>query len=235
MLYFTVCVSLCAQHIFSVNSGKEVSIMSIIRLMCILFGVLAIFSFVNMGYAALEEEKQGGGIQRNAVTKLRFTPEMNFTKASAKDMLDLYDFFCQEHPWSKGYSNIRGHGFDNGFEVREGGEVVYDHASGLMWQKSGSYEQMDYDEVNAYVDQLNHNQFAGYNDWRLPTVEEAMSLMEPTENNDRLYVDSVFDKNQMWIWTSDSYSASSAWTVDFSSGCYYYYNDFTSSYVRAVR
>ncbi len=197
----------------------------------------AISGFAAMGNATLEEGQPGEEIQLIMITTFRSTSEKSLSKDSVKDMLKRHNFFCKEYGWSKGYSNPNGSGFYNKFEEQKDGEVIYDHASGLMWQKSGSYKHIDCDKAKAYVDQLNHNQFAGYNNWRLPTLEEAMSLMEPTENNDRLYIDSAFDKNQVWIWTSDLYNTSSAWVVDFSSGSYYYYNDvdFSSSYVRAVR
>ncbi len=159
-------------------------------------------------------------IQSIMITEFRSTSEKSFSKASVKDMLERHNFFCKEYGWSKGYSNPSGSGFHNKFEEQEDGKVIYDHASGLTWQQSGSNKHMDYDEVQAYIDQLNHNRFAGYGNWRLPTLEEAMSLMEPTENNDRLYIDLVFDKNQAWIWTSDLYNVWSGWVVDFSIGCY---------------
>lgn len=106
-----------------------------------------------------------------------------------------------------------------------------------MWQQSGSSNYMIYKEAKKYVEQLNYDRFAGYNDWRLPILEEAMSLMEPRQKSEDFYIDPVFDKTQRWIWTSDLYSASVAWLVGFYGGyCYglrvlylsYYY-------VRAVR
>jgi len=90
-------------------------------------------------------------------------------------------------------------------------------------------------EKKKYVAQLNSDQFAGYNDWRLPTLEEAMSLIERTKKNGDLHIDPVFDKTQRWIWTSDLSSASRAWVVIFSYGICddsYFYGTY---YVRAVR
>ncbi len=201
------------------------------------FQSFALVVFILGVFTQIVQAESKEEIQAIAITKFRSTSENIFPKTSINDMLKQHDFFCKEYGWSKGYSNPDGSGFHNEFEEQKDGKVIYDYASGLMWQKSGSYKQMDYDEAKAYVDQLNNNRFAGYNDWRLPTLEEAMSLMEPTENNDRLYIDSLFDKTQMWILTSDLFSPSNTWFVDFSSGSYYYCNEIdpTSSYVRAVR
>ncbi|GAK53774.1 hypothetical protein U14_05048 [Candidatus Moduliflexus flocculans] len=37
---------------------------------------------------------------------------------------------------------------------------------------------MTYQEAEAYIAQINADNFGGYNDWRLPTVEELLSLLE---------------------------------------------------------
>lgn len=71
-------------------------------------------------------------------------------------------------------------GFPNNYELQKDGQVVYDHASGLMWQQSGSNKYMFYEQAKEYVAKLNSDQFAGFSDWRLPTLEEATSLMKST-------------------------------------------------------
>lgn len=128
-------------------------------------------------------------------------------------------------------------GFSHEFQVQNGGTVVYDHASGLLWQQSGSHEDMNYEETKNYISRLNHEQFAGYHDWRLPTLEEAMSLMEPTKKNGDLHIDQIFDPCQVRIWTSDFRRDSMSWIVRFDFGyCDYVYNDGNINYsVRAVR
>lgn len=107
----------------------------------------------------------------------------------------------------------------NEFELQNNGKVIYDKATGLMWQKSGSDSPVTYDEAKTYIDVLNREHFAGYSDWRLPTLKEAISLLEPPPPvNDGLYIDMLFDKKQKWIWTSDLYSTLSAWVVFFNDG-----------------
>ncbi|MCH8128131.1 DUF1566 domain-containing protein [candidate division KSB1 bacterium] len=76
---------------------------------------------------------------------------------------------------------------------------------------------------------------ADFSDWRLPTLAEAMTLMEPVKKNEGLFIDSIFDPQQRWIWTSDKQSASGAWVVDFNfGGCTNYPLD-DGNDVRAVR
>ncbi|MBD3338831.1 MAG: DUF1566 domain-containing protein [Candidatus Lokiarchaeota archaeon] len=135
--------------------------------------------------------------------------------------------------------NENGPGFQNRFETKilNDDKVVYDHATGLMWQQSGSKERMNYENAKKWIDQLNVDKFAGFSDWRLPTLEEAMSLMEPQKNEHSLYIDPLFDAEQLWIWTADSVKGERRqWVVLFSSGgCddgFLYYDGY---YVRAVR
>lgn len=175
-----------------------------------------------------QEEKQKRDVAIPK-TMLRSQPIQGYSEEVVKVMLKDKGFFDKD-------LNNAAPGFSHHYEVQKEGTVVYDHASGLMWQQSGSVEKIPYREVKAYIDTLNSQGFAGYRDWRLPTLEEAMSLMEPTQKNGALYIDPKFGKQQYWIWTSDRYSASSAWVVDLLSGGCSSHGDFYSYYyVRAVR
>ena len=138
------------------------------------------------------------------------------------------------YDWKK---NPNGKGIENEFELQKDSLVVYDGATKLYWQRSGSDEEMNYDQALAYVDSLNRVKFVGYTNWRLPMLEEAMSLMEPEKKNGELYIDPMFDYGQRWIWTASKQSASVVWVAYFNKGyCYsidvaYKWQD----YVRAVR
>ncbi len=119
------------------------------------------------------------------------------------------------------------------------GKVVIDHATGLMWQKSGSEERLTYQDTESYIKKLNKDKFTGYADWRLPTIPELMSLLEPTQKNDDLYIDPIFDATQFWCWSADRLteggSSSAAWDVHFTSGSVDWNHLGYEYYVRAVR
>jgi len=160
---------------------------------------------------------------------LRSTPRNDFSEADEQKMLEKWGFF-------EIYDNKAGSGLANDYEPRTiaGDEIIVDKATGLMWQKSGSPNSMVYAEAEKYIRTLNAQRFAGYNDWRLPTLEEAMSLMEPKKSGE-LYIDPVFDRKQYWIWTADKESAGRAWCVGFHYGGCLHYVIGGHYFVRAVR
>ncbi|NIR49913.1 MAG: DUF1566 domain-containing protein [Phycisphaerae bacterium] len=132
--------------------------------------------------------------------------------------------------------NPEGTGTDNQFDLEVLGRdsVVYDAATDLTWDRGGSGRR-DFDQAQRYIQVLNDREFAGFTDWHLPTLEEAMSLVEPKKNDAGLYIDPVFDKRQNEIWTADKWSASRAWVVGFYNGSCYGTHVGYNLYVRAVR
>ncbi len=107
--------------------------------------------------------------------------------------------------------------------------------TGLTWQQSGSEDQMTYEKAKSYIAGLTQSNFGGYNDWRLPTLEEAMSLMEREKQYGDLYIDPAFDRKQGWIWTVDTEGTTVAWVVNFAYGICLSRSVDDSRYVRAVR
>ena len=109
--------------------------------------------------------------------------------------------------------------FPNEYEIQtyQGDKVVIDHASGLMWQHSGS-EALQPEEI--YINSVNQGHYAGHSDWRLPTIEELTSLIEPRENARGLHLDPIFDINHSFHVSSDKVSGneSMCWGVSFSAG-----------------
>ncbi len=91
--------------------------------------------------------------------------------------------------------------------------TVLDKKNSLMWMSS-DYWQMEHKWVNwytakEYVQRMNNKKFAGYDDWRLPSVKEASLLYERRKRNtdkdgDKIFIDSIFPKGSGWsTWTSE--------------------------------
>lgn len=125
------------------------------------------------------------------------------------------------------------HFFDGQFEAQ--GKVIVEQKSGLMWQASGSEEWMTYPQAKDYIKALNRKKFAGYTDWRLPTVPELMTLQEPEKQESGLCLNPAFDATQTWSWTADTRTEGGAWYVDYYFCTVFWSNFENVSYVRAVR
>ncbi|MDR4503675.1 MAG: DUF1566 domain-containing protein [Candidatus Scalindua sp.] len=151
------------------------------------------------------------------------------------DKAELYLTYQEAQKFLDGYKP-RNY-IDNKFEgkLMNGAEVVIDQATGLMWQQSGSDEKMKYKQTKRYLNNLNREQFAGYSDWRLPTLNESASLLESTKMHGDLYINPVFNKKQSLVWTSDLINSWLGWVTHFSGGSCSISNFEDALYVRAVR
>jgi tetratricopeptide (TPR) repeat protein len=117
-----------------------------------------------------------------------------------------------------------------------GDKVVVDHATGLMWHQSGSEKWMNWKNARKWIKKLNESVYADYRDWRLPTIEEAASLLESSERNGNLYLDPVFSNEQKWIWSGDKMTnLEFAWRVRFLYGDVGWIDIDYYRYVRPVR
>ncbi|MHC4270077.1 MAG: Lcl C-terminal domain-containing protein [Planctomycetota bacterium] len=185
----------------------------------------------------LEEKKVELAKAINAEKKKKITTEVVQLKALLGPLLKKSEVYLDRKEAGVGRVRRPLKYIDNEYELQSDGKVVYDKATGLMWQQSGSGHTMVFEDTKNYIAKLNSEKFASYNNWRLPTLEEAKSLLEPKKNEtNNLYTDPIFDKALRWIWTSDKSSATSAWVVRFSNGsCFNYPVGFDMHYVRAVR
>ncbi len=167
--------------------------------------------------------------EESLLTELR-SSYMNLTVSQVQSMSNIS--IRRNKVWGfYGHSTIQ-HEYETKIIADE--KVVIDHATGLMWQQSGSYDYMRRKEVKKWLRGLNRKGYAGYTDWRVPTVEEASSLLEASEKNGNLYIDTVFDKKQRWLWTGDSCSSGGMWRVYFDDG-YVDWGDVSLLFVRPVR
>ncbi|QTA86130.1 protein kinase domain-containing protein [Desulfonema magnum] len=113
-------------------------------------------------------------------------------------------------------------------------DTITDSATGLIWQQSGTDYPVTWNHARVYIDKLNKACFAGHDNWRLPTVDELMSLLtEPLRDRD-FCVEPIFDNTQKWLWSADTRSYVAAWYVSVDMG-FVAWQDFSAYYyVRAV-
>jgi len=124
--------------------------------------------------------------------------------------------------------------------------MVRDNVTGLIWENKtddGSIHDKDdeYDWQGAqdvFIATLNNDNFGGYSDWRLPTVNELyfiinLDTFDPAINTD-YFPNTV--SSYYWSSTSTAYNPThAAWHVDFRTGGMFGYNLSYNDYVRAVR
>ena len=119
------------------------------------------------------------------------------------------NFFDSEHnPGGK---------FDNYLVDNGDGLTVTDALTGLMWQRGGC-DITSIRKVRKYIEQLNKENFAGFNDWRLPTMEEALSLSVPEISDKGLYINPCFSKEQPFIVLSEWREPGGFWFMDYKQG-----------------
>lgn len=100
----------------------------------------------------------------------------------------------------------------------ESGDVVTDKGSGLIWERSGSRYPVTFAQAQAHVDRLNAEQLGGRTDWRLPTVDELVTLFTGSTEPGAFCLVTVFDPSRSRLWSADSKSYTAAWFADARMG-----------------
>lgn len=105
----------------------------------------------------------------------------------------------------------------------------------LEWHKATSPDRLNFKDAEAYCKALTTG---GHTDWRLPTIQELLSLVDYTRHDPAIDVAQFPDTKSNWYWSSSpdaSAPADYAWFVYFVFGdAYCNYRDDTA-FVRAVR
>ena len=104
--------------------------------------------------------------------------------------------------------------------------VVKDKKSTLIWQKNVDKKKFTWDDAMEYAKKLNSENYVGYDDWRVPTIEELKTLID---------TDIEALKSDEWFWSATAENASQAWLVSFSNGNDLYSYKSVKKSVRCVR
>ncbi len=129
------------------------------------------------------------------------------------ELIKQYNFTDHERNPEGEFSNFL---VDNGDSL-----TVTDKVTGLMWQRSG-LDIMSNRMMRKAIEKLNKDEFAGHSDWRMPTLAEAMSLMERQVNAKDQYLHPAFSADQPFILVDATRRPGGQWFVDFKHGRAYW-------------
>lgn len=140
-----------------------------------------------------------------ALVSLRKEPAV-ISEEQLPAMVAALDFFESSYNPAAGFA---GYLVDN-----RDGLTVTDRVTNITWQRHGS-EHGFRRRIMIWMAEINRQQFAGCSDWRLPTIEEALSLLKKDRNRNGLYLAPCFSPDQGYIFTADRHRPGGYWFVDF--------------------
>jgi serine/threonine protein kinase len=165
---------------------------------------------------------------------LRSQYKDDLNEEDVKPMLKKYGFF---------HANWNNTGSFKSYyekESKKSRNVVIDYTTGLMWYNHELEQEMGIYEAENWVEKLNSEKYGGYDDWRLPTLEEAASLLIKNKNKQGLYIGPIFSSITSKIWTKDSatkklLARNKYWVVCFDTGTLEESTSYNKHHVRPVR
>lgn len=124
-------------------------------------------------------------------------------------------------------------------------KVWIDMDTSLTWQIEVDGKEYTWDEAFEYVQKLNNEQYCGYDDWRIPTLDELETLVTnekyKCENGYEYRVKKNFLKsmnnNDEWAsyWSSTSLHSLYSYYLSFMNGCSRKTLKTNPTYIRCVR
>ncbi len=123
-------------------------------------------------------------------------------------------------------------------------KTIYDSLTSLTWMANDSRLDLDrevtWDEAEAYAKEMNEKEFGGHDNWRLPTLQEALSLYDADKlnkdfKNGDIHLDAIFPPGGgNCTWTSETRGAEGR-ILFYLNGCGYWYDKKDKTISHAVR
>ena len=130
-------------------------------------------------------------------------------------------------------------------DMAESWTMVMDKVTGSIWERKTDDNSIHNknqrytweDAQNVFIAQLNIDKFGGFSDWRLPTIEELVLVVNYDKFDPVIDTDYFLNTVSSWYWssTTDVYYTDNAWCVNFRYGYVGDYGKSNTYYVRAVR
>jgi hypothetical protein len=115
--------------------------------------------------------------------------------------------------------------------------AAIDQRTGLMWTAK-DVGTSTFRDAAVLIAKLNAETFAGFADWRLPTLQELFAIVDHGRTSPAIDTNAFPTCKGDWYWTSIPLTSSPsgyAWLVGFSYGDAYFNGQYLSGRVRAVR
>lgn len=161
----------------------------------------------------------GGWFYQNKIRQVplnrqyfRKQPILNYGLIDLERAISLYGFYERD-------KNPQTAGVENQFTLSKDKEnrTIHDERYELTWQEEGSPRPLNPELAGLYISKLNNEAHAGFTNWRIPTMEELMSLLEREPVNER-HINELFGARQFVVYTSDRREDGGSWFVDFKNG-----------------
>ncbi len=164
----------------------------------------------NIDYEELQTNlpKTGDSFTDLTKTALSLTTRKLVDKEIGK-LVKKHNFFDSNY---NPEGNFKNYLVDNGDQ-----KTVIDLGTGIMWQRQGC-DITSIRHIREFIADCNAKNYAGHSDWRLPTMEEAWSLMEPQLNDKGLYLHPCFSKKEPFIFLANQRDPGGYWFADFKQG-----------------
>jgi len=129
------------------------------------------------------------------------------------------------------------------FEYRKKENIKFnyywtDKNTGLIWEKEHEDITYKWDDINQASDKLNEENFGGFNDWRVPTINELKTILLKDKEKGKYIKNGLKDSTRdgyYWSATTHANNIENAWYVYFDKGYGNGNNKANSYYVRCVR
>jgi hypothetical protein len=145
---------------------------------------------------------------------LRSEPLSTLSIAGATRMIVLKDFYDSERN-EEGISPV------TKLVPLHGGAVVKSPATGRLWT-TRCYGPFPFQRMWPELSQVNEQSLFGYTDWRVPTLEEAMSLMRSKPRGGGVYLAEEFSDEKYVVTADRDFPRFSpeqkAWIVEYGRG-----------------
>lgn len=100
-------------------------------------------------------------------------------------------------------------------QLKISGSTILDQSTNLVWQRQPSRYPLPFSEAFDLVDRLNDNSFGGIRHWRLPTVNELLTLLP---KDDCEVFPHIEGQPLKWLWSCDRHGRHESWYVNMDMG-----------------